>query len=62
MRYLGVIFWSFVLSNLLAYVLTSMSGDAFVFGPVIVLTVLFSVIITIVGDFVVTPDTAETVE
>ncbi|WP_112180136.1 MULTISPECIES: DUF2929 family protein [Paraliobacillus] len=62
MRFLGVVFWSFVLGTLLAYVLTSMTGDQFAFGPVIVLTVTFSIIVTIVGDFIITPDTNETVE
>ena len=62
MRYLGGIFWSFLISSLLGYVLPSMTGAAFSFGPVIVLTVVFSVIITIVGDGIITPDTKKTVE
>ncbi|WP_117170876.1 DUF2929 family protein [Paraliobacillus sediminis] len=62
MRFLGVVIWSFILGTLLAYVLTSMSGDVFAFGPVIVLTVAFSIIVTIVGDFIIPPDTHETVE
>ncbi|GGM24991.1 hypothetical protein GCM10011351_08350 [Paraliobacillus quinghaiensis] len=62
MRYLGGIFWSFLISTLLGYVLTSMTGDPFSFAPVLVMTVAFSIIVAIVGDGIITPDTKKTVE
>lgn len=63
MRYLGVVFWSFVISSLLGYVLTNMAGEPFTLTPILALTVIFSLIVTIVGDGILTKqDTNETVE
>ncbi|CQR46993.1 hypothetical protein BN1058_01282 [Paraliobacillus sp. PM-2] len=63
MRYLGILIWSFAISATIGYVLLSMAGEAFKLTPVLASTVIFTVIVTIVGDGIITKhDTNETVE
>lgn len=50
MRYIWTIFWSFLLSQMLVYVVSSMNGAPFNFNTGVILTVAFSVIIFILGD------------
>ncbi|MBM7554045.1 YjzD family protein [Thalassobacillus pellis] len=42
MRYFWTVFWAFLLSLMITYVISNMSGSHFNFVQVIVLTVLFS--------------------
>ncbi|SEO50506.1 Protein of unknown function [Amphibacillus marinus] len=50
MRFIIIIIWSFALSLVLSYVLTSMAGYSFSFLPVIGLTLLFSFVGIFVGE------------
>ena len=59
MRYIITIVWAAAISLVLTYVLSSMAGDSFVFAPVIVLTVLFSIAIFFIGDGVLKEEETE---
>lgn len=50
MRIFWTVFWSFLLSEMLVYVISSMSGSTYVFMQGVVLTVVFSVIIILLGE------------
>ncbi|WP_182200046.1 DUF2929 family protein [Paraliobacillus salinarum] len=63
MRYLGLLIWSFAISSAVGYILLSMAGEQFSIGPVLALTVGLTVVVSIVGDGIITKnDTNETVE
>ncbi|MCE4050455.1 MULTISPECIES: YjzD family protein [Bacillaceae] len=45
MRYIVTIFWTFLLAQMLTYVISSMNGITYSFSMGVVLTVVFSVVI-----------------
>ncbi|WP_017754623.1 YjzD family protein [Calidifontibacillus oryziterrae] len=50
MRIFWTLFWSFLLSLMLVYVISSMTGSPFVFMQGVILAVVFSLVIIIVGE------------
>jgi hypothetical protein len=50
MRYIWTIFWAFLLSQMLVYVVGSMQGVAFNFMTGVLLSIVFSVAIVLLGD------------
>ncbi|ENH96170.1 hypothetical protein J416_12192 [Gracilibacillus halophilus YIM-C55.5] len=50
MKYLVTIFWSVLISFLVAYVLSSMAGETFNISGVFALAAVFSIAIIILGD------------
>jgi hypothetical protein len=50
MRYFWTIFWAFLLSQMLVYVISSMQGFAFSFTNGVLLTVIFSIAVIFLGD------------
>lgn len=50
MRIFWTVFWTFLLSQMLVYVVSSMSGGTYDFMQGIILTVVFSLIIILVGE------------
>lgn len=50
MRIFWTVFWSFLLSQMLVYVISSMTGNTYEFMQGVVLTVVFSVIIILLGE------------
>ncbi|HEX6593643.1 MAG TPA: YjzD family protein [Bacillota bacterium] len=54
MRYIMVIIWGVLISSVLSYVLTSMAGEPFNVNQTITLAVIFSVIVYILGDGILT--------
>lgn len=49
MRYIATIFWAFLLSQMLTYVVSSMNGMAYSFNMGLILTVIFSVLIFVLA-------------
>ncbi|MCA0172323.1 YjzD family protein [Bacillus sp. RAR_GA_16] len=58
MRYLWAIIWGFLLSNMMFYVLASMQGGHFEFGPASLFGVILAVAAMVVGEGLIS-DTAE---
>lgn len=56
MRYIMVLIWAVLLGSALSYVLTSMSGDPFVFSHALILSGIFLVAIFFLGDVVLKED------
>ncbi|PXW93112.1 hypothetical protein DES38_101195 [Streptohalobacillus salinus] len=50
MRIIILMIWSFFISLLLGYVLTSMAGEGFSWFPVIAMTVIFTLVGAFVGE------------
>ncbi|BAC13157.1 hypothetical conserved protein [Oceanobacillus iheyensis HTE831] len=50
MRYIMTIFWSFLLSAAVSYVLSSMGGEPFLIENAIILTVIFSIVVFVLGE------------
>ncbi|WP_231846997.1 YjzD family protein [Oceanobacillus iheyensis] len=44
------IFWSFLLSAAVSYVLSSMGGEPFLIENAIILTVIFSIVVFVLGE------------
>jgi len=52
LRFFVVIIWSFLVSTIVSYVLTSMAGEPFNLNHTMILAAFFVVVITILGEFV----------
>ncbi|MBP1969029.1 membrane protein CcdC involved in cytochrome C biogenesis [Virgibacillus natechei] len=52
MRYIMTIVWAIIISTVLSYVLTSMEGEPFVLSEALILGVIFSIIVIVLGEFV----------
>ncbi len=52
MKYILTILWSFLLSAMMIYVLSSMSGEAFNLNGVYALTVVFSIVALLVDSII----------
>ncbi|WP_102347351.1 YjzD family protein [Bacillus sp. Marseille-P3661] len=50
MRVFWTVFWTFLLSQMLVYVVSSMSGGTYEFMQGVVITVAFSLIIILLGE------------
>lgn len=50
MRLFWSIFWGFLLSCMITYVISSMQGGSFHLSQAIVLTVAFTVVVTLLGE------------
>lgn len=59
MRYFWTIFWAFLLSNMIVYVISSMQATGFSFAQAIILAAVFSVVIFILGDGVVSKESEQ---
>ncbi|GEL76893.1 YjzD family protein [Tenuibacillus multivorans] len=58
MRIIWTLFWSFVLSLMVVYVLASMTGDEFSFTFSIVLTAIFTIATVTLGEGVIKDDSS----
>ncbi|MBB6453031.1 hypothetical protein HNQ94_001479 [Salirhabdus euzebyi] len=58
MRFIWAFIWSLLLSSMVVYVISNMSGKTFDFVSAIALGVGFAVIITVIGDGVLKDDEA----
>lgn len=52
MRYIMTIVWAIIISTVLSYVLTSMEGEPFVLSEALILGVTFSIIVIVLGEFI----------
>ncbi|PLR69885.1 MULTISPECIES: YjzD family protein [Bacillaceae] len=52
MRYFWTFFWTFLLMQMMAYVVSSMTGVAYNFGTASILAVVVTVLILIIGEVV----------
>lgn len=49
MRYLFTFFWSFLLAQMLTYVVSSMNGSSFNLGTGFILSIIFTVLVFVLG-------------
>ncbi|MFD2639391.1 DUF2929 family protein [Piscibacillus salipiscarius] len=59
MRLVWTVIWGFLLSLMVVYVITSMTGDTFSFPLAIVLTVLFTLSSVVLGEGVIRDDSTQ---
>jgi len=52
LRFFVIIIWSFLVSTIVSYVLTSMAGEPFNLNHTLILATFFFIFITILGEFV----------
>lgn len=52
LRFIIMLIWSFIISTVVSYVLTSMAGEPFILNHTLVLTVFFFIAATFIGEFV----------
>ncbi|PKG25522.1 YjzD family protein [Niallia nealsonii] len=49
MRYLFTFIWSFLLAQMLTYVVSSMNGNSFSLGTGFILSIIFTVLVFVLG-------------
>ncbi|MFT8319831.1 MAG: YjzD family protein [Bacillus sp. (in: firmicutes)] len=59
MRYLVTFFWTFLLSQMLVYVISSMGGIAFNFNFGVILSIIFTVLTILLGSILPNDDAHE---
>ncbi|MCF6136827.1 YjzD family protein [Pseudalkalibacillus berkeleyi] len=59
MRYIWTLIWSFLLSNMAFYVLSSMQGGSYNFALASIIGVVFALFVFVLGDAGIKDETAE---
>lgn len=50
MRYVMTLIWSVLISAAIAFVLSSMAGESFMLQEALILSVIFTILIALIGD------------